>query len=352
MPARRYIDLPDLLSATGYEKRDLWDLRRRGLFPFKPEHTHVPGRRGSASKYPLEALDYLQRLKEVQQQSPRKSDEWLWRMWLDPADWPIDMRAWVLRKLDDMLDTTRRAKARGLVLEPGDERQFLRAGHVRNVKNRQAGADWLIAWTMANERPDLYSAMPEGVRDWGFDDLLLRLIGAPLLAGFRDIKSKGRREQISKRGGPYLLAHFRRITALARDRHIEQVRRDYRAIFRVIESAERVDWNKVSDFTEGAKPEPPSWAARKARRTRPKPPPHFIKSFIETWRRGFDDRAALLFSTLLTARRLLSRAPIPRAFDFMIGMVQQWLDGLPQLQPASPPLDVQPREKSNAPRRH
>jgi hypothetical protein len=324
----RRIILSDLLVATGYEQRDLWDLRHRGLFPFTPEHAHIAGRPGSASDYPAEALDYLRRLAEVQRQFPRKADEWFWRMWLDPGDWAIDMRAWVLTRLDGMTDKTMRAKAAGAALEPGAERGLPGAGRVRNPKSRGVAWDWVVAWVLGNERPSLYSATPEGVSEPSFFDLLLRLAGAEFVGApvFRS-------EQISERGGPYWLARFRRIIALAPDRDIEQARRDWRAISCLIEAVERVDWNRVPAFTGiGAKPEPPSWAARKARRVRRKPPPDFIKLSIEDWRRSFNYRT-LLFSMLLIARRRFARSPIPQLPDALLAVARQWLEGLPQIEP-------------------
>jgi hypothetical protein len=162
-----------------------------------------------------------------------------------------------------------------------------------------------------------------------FLDLVLRVVGAPF-EGLQVPRSKGRRERVSERGGPYLLAHFRRIVALAPDRYMEEARRDWRAFSHLIETAERVDWNKAPDLAAvGAKPEPPSWAARKARRVRPKPAPDFIRNVIEEWRRR-SRYLALLFATLLIARRLLSRASRPQFPDIMLGIAQQWLDGLPK----------------------
>jgi hypothetical protein len=332
----RRISLADLLSATGYKQRDLWDLRRRGLFPFKAEHTHIPGHPGSMSGYPIEALDYLRRLAEVQRQFPRKADEWYWRMWHDPADWQIDMRAWVLARLDRLLDKTMRAKAGRAILEPGAVRRFPGAGRVRNPKSRGAAVDWMLAWTLGNERPALYSAAPEGVPALSFFDLLLRFAGPPF-EGLPVFRFSGLREQLSQRGGPYWLTRFRRITAKAPSRYIEQARRDWRSISNLIEAAERVDWKKVPAFTAiDAKPEPPSWASRKARRTRPKPPPDIIKLSIQEWRRSFDLRA-LLFGALLTARRLLARSSMGQLPDVMLVIALQWLEGLPQLHSASRP---------------
>src|SRR6185503_15169917 len=128
---------------------------------------------------------------------------------------------------------------------------------------------------------------------------------------------------------------FRRIVALTPDRHIEQARRDCRAISCLIESAERVDWNKAPALDGiGAKREPQSWAARKALRVRRKPAPDVIRGPIEEWQRSFDYRA-LLFSPMLILRRLCSRASRPELADFMLAVATQWLEGLPQITKAS-----------------
>jgi hypothetical protein len=163
--------------------------------------------------------------------------------------------------------------------------------------------------------------------------LLLKVAGPVFEAGKRQILDA--REQVSKHGGNYWLIRLRRIIALAPDRYIEQARHDWRTITQLIETVERVDWNKAPTLDPiGGKPKPPSWVARKARRIRPKPPPNFIGEPIETWRRDFNYRA-LLFCALLITRRLLARASMPQLPDFMLGIAQQWIDGLPQL-PAAP----------------
>lgn len=352
--SERRIALPDLLAATGYEARYLSDLRRRepSLFPFEPNLTHTEGVQGSTSDYAFEALDYLQRLAPVQRQFPRNPGEWFWHMSHDPAGRSLDIRSWVLARLDRVLDDTKRVKQAGAVLAPEAAHGLPGAGKVRGEKggkSRRVAWDWIVAWALNNKRPELYSAAPEGVSAPSFYDLLLRLAGPPF-EGLRVF----RQERISKLGGSYWLTHFRRIVALAPNRDIEQAHCDWRAINDLIEATKRVDWNKVPAFTSiGAKPEPRSWADRRARRTRPKPPPDFIKLFIKEWHsteRGFDLRA-LLFSALLTARRLLPRAPMPgrpQLPDIMISIARQWLDGLPQLEPPSRPLEVEAHENEHA----
>jgi len=51
------------------------------------------------------------------------------------------------------------------------------ASRVRNRKSRRAAVDWMAAWVLGNERPDLYSGAPEGLRETSFFDLLLKLAG-------------------------------------------------------------------------------------------------------------------------------------------------------------------------------
>lgn len=326
------IALPDLLAATGRKQRDLWDLRRRGLFPFEPEQVYVPGRPGSASSYPAEAVDYLQRLGEVRRQFQRNGEECFWQMWLDAADWPVDMQQWVLARLDGMLEKTARSKVEKDANKPGAEYELLgatTAGRVRNSKQRRELLDWTTAWARGDERPELYSATSESTSKLSYFDLVLKALGPPF-EGWPVPRLGGRREHFLDLGGPYLLAKFQRIVALARDRDLRQARRDWRAICQLIEAAERVDWNKAPPLTAiGSKPEPPSWVARKARRRRRKPPPGFVKLLIDTWRTDFDARA-LVFSELLILRRLCWRSAMPNLPDVLIGIAQQWLDGLPQ----------------------
>src|SRR5215469_18455259 len=88
------ITLEELIEATGVTERDLTELRRRSLFPFETEHKHIRGHRGSASFFPREAVAFLNQLAELRQRR-RDVDDWIWQLWLHPADYEIDMRKWV-----------------------------------------------------------------------------------------------------------------------------------------------------------------------------------------------------------------------------------------------------------------
>jgi hypothetical protein len=95
-----WIALPELLAVLpGTTASNLRDWRRLGVFPFEPLHLHPAGKIGSGSYYPSNAAALLRRLGQLRNEC-RDPNYWLWWLWLDPANYPIDMRRWVLRYLD------------------------------------------------------------------------------------------------------------------------------------------------------------------------------------------------------------------------------------------------------------
>jgi hypothetical protein len=318
--------LKDLIEATGISERDLTELRRRDLFPFKTEHKHIQGLRGSASLFPREAVAFLDHFAKLRQKH-RDVDEWFWQFWLHPANYEIDMRNWVLRRLARTLETIAALKAAGKPINAAAEAAMLRKFHiasrVRNPKSRRLLVDWLIAGFFDEERPGLYCATPEGTAESSYFDLLLKSLAfpsnAPILKG-----------KVSDRGAPYWIARFQRIVSLAQDREIAQARKDWRVIEGLAKLAENVDWSQVPPLALLGKSEPPSWTSRKARRSRPRPPPDMIQVGFLIWR-SFDGRA-LAFCILLIARRLFSRSPMPQIPEQWAGIARQWLEGLPKVQ--------------------
>jgi hypothetical protein len=150
---------------------------------------------------------------------------------------------------------------------------------------------------------------------------------------------------VGRRGFPYWRAHIERIVKLARERHIDEVRRDWRQIADIMRAAKGVDWNAARPLTDlEAKAEPPSWAERKARRTRPRPPPDILNSNL-WWdrdagqsRRWRDQRAiavTISFGILLLARRLSARPSMSGFVDWGLATARQWIDGLPRILDAS-----------------
>jgi hypothetical protein len=325
----RRIALPDLLAATGYKERDLWELRRRGVFPFQLQHEHVLGMRGSTSSYPLEAVAFLQRHAEIRRQY-RLDDEVIPRLWADPAGGALDIRGWVLKRLDYCLDRIKRARDVKLAIAPGAEAEALKtlgiAANVRNQSSRRLALDWIMAWALGNPRPGLDQTTPEATEPTLFDVVI------KLLTGFSGMRVSSRSLKLADRDFGYWLARLRRIVEHSFNREIEQARADWRAIFELVEIAESVDWNMAPALIpKGVAKLPPSWAERQTRRQRRKPPPDFIRLIIR-WLCD-PNGIALSFGVLLIARRLFSRSPFPELPDTWLGIVRQWLNGLPRLLP-------------------
>lgn len=320
------IELQELICATGCSERDLIEWRSRGLFPFEAEQEHIPGRRGSASFLKLEAVTFLKRFAELRGQR-RNADEWIWQLWLDRADYEIDVRRWVLERLAWRQKTIEAVRAAGKPTTSSAEaatlRKFGLASHVRNPRARRLILDWGIAWFFDEERPDLYAATPEGTAEPSYFELMLKSLGFPTNAPI----FKGK---ISDRGAPYWIARLQGIVSLAQEREITQARQDWRTIQELVKLAETRDWNKVPPLVlPDAKSGYPSWATRQARRTRPRPAPDLIQWALIFWK-NFDGRA-LAFCVLLIARRLFSRSPFPELPDQWAGIARQWLEGLPEI---------------------
>jgi hypothetical protein len=177
-------------------------------------------------------------------------------------------------------------------------------------------------YTLGAERPSLFSVTPQAIPEATFFDLALKFSGLP-----RDAPIF--RGKVTDRGAPYWIVRFQRIIRLAQRREIERVRQYWRALKRIAETAETLDWNKAPPIgLFGAKPEPPSWTARKARRSRPLPPPPIIDLFLSLWQDRYG--RTLFFCVLLIASRLFSRSPMPAMIDQWLDNIEQWLSGLPR----------------------
>ena len=253
----------------------------------------------------------------------------LWDRWLDPADYPVDIRRCVLERLAFVEEVLFKAREVGFTIRPGTEAAILRKSplprlmdRVRGANSRKAALDWMLKWFFDNQRPNLFSATPQTIPEQSFFDLLLKLIGFPA-------NTPVLRGKVTDRGAPYWIARLQRIVRLARDREIAQARRDWRVIVRIMNAAEAVDWSRaVPPSLISPKPEPPSWVARKAKRCRPLPPPPIVEVFFLCWR-NLDARTGA-FCVLLIMRRLFPRSPMPALMDQWMSDVEQWFLGLPR----------------------
>jgi hypothetical protein len=329
LQARERIPLTVLLARTGTAERNFKEWKRRRWFPFEACQVPLNGK-GSASDYPATAEPYLHLWNASRRKNPREPYKWLWDVWTDPADYPLDIRQTVvlpiLGDIEGMLLSARNA-TRSIPLS-GEASIFRKgglarvAGRIRGTQSRHAILKWLVNYVLGVDQPSLFSATPQTMPEATFYELALKFGGlprdAPILRG-----------KVFERGGPYWIARFQRIIRLAQPREIERVRQYWRVIKRIAETVETVDWNKAPPIgLFGAKPEPPSWTARKARRSRPLPPPPIIDMFLFLWH----DRCARIgfFCLLLIANRLFSRSPMPTLPDQWLNNIEQWLSGLPR----------------------
>jgi hypothetical protein len=234
----------------------------------------------------------IHRLYELRRQG-RDADAWLWGLWLDPADYPVDMRSRILRRLDDALIAI---KAIG---DDPDEIERHVAGALKHSrlarKLRRRGIDPsdLLELALWAYRVAADIEQQERLDNPGSPilDTLRQVWGLPE-SGFPAPDSKLGIELTS-------FAWLRELIEQASPDDLEQVRRDCRAINRLSELAASIDWHAVQPAMEpairsivGGLPEPPSVRARKGARKRP-PIPIVVQTLMFLWH-DLDVRATLV----------------------------------------------------------
>jgi hypothetical protein len=339
------IGLNELLAVTGRTQDELSYLHRRGLFPFTSKRAYY--QRGSSTSYDAGAVPFLNDLAEIEQQG-RKPDEWKkWHLWIrgHPG---IDVRDWALGWLSSVRDQALIAEKQPRA-EASAALDKVVGGRMRNRRRLREAKEFLAAWVVDADRPDIGLALPDGLAGSYFT-LALEVLGVPDSLSFAPVK------EIARRGLPYWLDYLHRALDAATPEEMEQARHDWRLIADLVAMTEHVDWNTAPQLRPiGARPEPKSWADRKARRKRPRSPPDDLRRLLRMYR----DCRAMLLPILIVARRVFTLLSAPRVPDEMLGIAQQWLLSLPRL-PAKPSSKAaaeisnppkSPRRVSDRPRR-
>jgi hypothetical protein len=250
--------------------------------------------------YRAESVPMIRRLYELQRQG-RDADAWLWGLWLDSADYPVDIRPWILRRLDhaqeaikaigDDPDEVERHVAGALKharLTRNLHRRGINPSHLRDL---MLWAYRVAADIQQHERLD----KPDSpILD------TLRRVGGLTEKGF---------PAPDQRLGVELMAvaWFHEVIEQAHPDALEQVRRDCRAIDRLANAAVRIDWRAAHPAIQsdvqlviGGLPEPPSVRARKHARKRP-PVPVIVRFLLSLW--GEFDTRAIVISGLVAFRQ-------------------------------------------------
>jgi hypothetical protein len=287
-----WITRDEVIAATGVSDRNLLNWCVQGFVP-RPT-------RGSVALYRAEAVAMIRRLYELQRQG-RDADAWLWGLWLDSANYPVDIRQWILRRLNHAL------KAIKAIGDHPDEverhvdgalkqRKLTRKLHRRGI-NPSHLRD-LVLWA--------YRVAADVEQQERLDNP-----GSPILDTLRRVgglTEKGFPAPDRKLGVELMaVAWLHEVIEKASPDALEQLRRDCRAIGRLAELAESINWRAVQPAMEstiqsviGGMPEPPSVRARKEARKRP-PVPVIVRSLMSPW--GEFDTRAIVMSGLIVFRQ-------------------------------------------------
>jgi hypothetical protein len=318
-----WISEAEVIGATGATPRALTDWRAHGI---------VVGRRRSLGRgvgttacfYPPDTVALIQRLYELQQ-GVRDAGLWTFQLWLE--DYSADFRKWALKHLRLALKISKNAGPVGVsraALQAAKAKRG-RSPAVRGFFDRvrkPADRKSFIAWVGATfagyeQQASFHSAEPP------IFDIALKGMGIPrstLAAPKADI------DRLS-------VNWFHQTLVTANHVDLEQARRDWRGIVRLIEILETTDWNvaghelvsKIEGLTK-SRPEPPSKRQRKARRRRPHAKPAIVNVFME----GLLDPDSLpyLLALLIGIRR--SSRENSTALSQAIALAETLVSGLPQ----------------------
>jgi hypothetical protein len=271
-PPDGWISRKELVDATGVSDRNLLNWCAEGFVP-----------RPMRGFYRAESVAMIHRLYKLQQQG-RDADAWLWGLWLDPADDPVDIRPWILRHLDRAL------KVIEAVGDDPDDVERHVAGALKRErlvrKLRRRGIDpshfrdlalWAYRVVADIEQQERLDNPDSTILD------TLRQVGGLASGGFPAPDRKLGVELMS-------VVWFREVIAQASSDALEQLRRDCRAIDRLAELASSIDWRAaepaiqsgIRSVTGNQLSEPPSVRARKEARKRP-PIPVVVRVLMSMW---------------------------------------------------------------------
>jgi hypothetical protein len=296
-PGQGWIEAAKLFAGT--PKSTLAEWRKAGLLP---EPISIPlGRgKGSASYYPPGTDALFARLREPGR-AIQDRDVLIWDLWFDPANYPVNIRRWVLERIDKFLAALSDPRAAEFVSglkSPERTRVVVNTLPRRhparvilgNLRDDSAFAT-LCSWALdiADDRdPSVSLYDPQSA----VLAALLKAFGLP--CDFSPAPDKQiNPEMLSLAYLGTLVKKAKEDTAAASDEEFAQVRSDYQAIAALAEAAEAVDWNAVrraldqnAAFLALTSMEPPSYRARRAERHAQREnqlQPKVIRTLLALW---------------------------------------------------------------------
>jgi hypothetical protein len=293
-PPDGWMTRDELLAAAGVSERNLVNWRAEGFVP-EPRRLFLGGGRGTAAFYRAESVAMIRRLYELQGQG-RDANAWLWGLWLDPADYPVDIRPWTLRRLNHALKAIKATDDAADRIEQHIEDGLRRGSVSRKMRQRGISPSRLRDLALWAYRVAADIEQQERLDNPGSSilDTLRKVAGLPK-RGFPAPDRKLGMELMA-------VGWLNEAVKQASPDELEQVRRDCRAIERLAEVAAGVDWratmpairSAVRSVAGDSSLEPPSIRARKEARKRP-PVPVIVRFLLSMWTE-FGFRAFLIAS--------------------------------------------------------
>lgn len=300
LPPPGWVPLAHVLAEAEIDEDELNYWRRR---PFLiPRPFTAAAQSGTVAHYHPKTDAIIRRLQGLRRET-HSADDWLWRLWMEGH--PVEMQGWVAARLEKLMATLDKAypPSPETIEAVASSLRRISGGRVRDTKPKDTNAT-KAKWKEINDLADLLLSAGIGDTDANefagkIFDVLCNIGGLPLSSAYPLFD-------------PELFELLRLdrqmgIIANTTDTEMEQARRDWQTIARLVKAVERVDWNTVLPIiapavagVTGAK-EWPSWQARKARRKRPLSPPGIVDFLAARWR-SFDQRAMAL-AFLVGARR-------------------------------------------------
>jgi hypothetical protein len=292
-PPDGWITRDELVDATGVSDRNLLNWCAEGFVP-------RPGR-GSPAFYRAESVAMIHRLYELQRQG-RDADAWLWGLWLDPADYPVDMRPWILRRLEhaqEAIDT--------IDEEPDQIEQHVGAALKRGRLIRKLHRGGVNASHLRDLMLWAYRVAADIEQHGRLDNP-----DSSILATLRNVAGlpeKGFPAPDRKLGVELMAVRWLHETVeQTNPGALEQVRRDCRTIDRLAKAAASIDWRAAEPSIQSAVRSlngdklqvPPSVRARKEARKRA-PVPSIVRILLLLW--GDFDIRAILISGVIAIRQ-------------------------------------------------
>jgi hypothetical protein len=249
----------EIAAESGIPEPTLVDWRGKGLLP-RPARFF--SRIGSAALYPPETAAMAERIRELRR-AGRDTEEWAFRLWIDPRNFPAEIKPRLLKRLRRLKEAFSSASDKDC-----EQANRLLAGRNRfKAIRKKIGPDGLrdlMRWA-------LFVALDKEPDDRLVDS------GSPIL---RDIQNAfglptGAFPSVDAKLGIDMMSvvYLISVAQEASGEEWQQSRRDWRTLIWLAEAAEALDWRvivptlaPIMAVIVGEKPPPPSIAARRAKR--------------------------------------------------------------------------------------